>query len=450
MKKTFFKKKQTQKLLLGLFTLLVCLIALIALPDSLPTSVNRVIVIIVFAIFFWGFEIVPLYATSIFVILGLTFSLQKELGFEAFLLPFSNPVIFLFLGGLTLAAAAHKHEVDRFLMEKMLRRIGRSTKTLILGILITTAFFSIWISNTAAAALMLLLIKPILQKTEKTDPFRKAMTLAIAFGANLGGIGSPIGSPPNAIAIGILRENGIDLNFLTWMMMTIPLMVLLLSVAAVVLFYFFPPKTKTIATPFLENSCLTKKGKIVSGLILLVIGLWLTKPLHHIPEDIVALIGVGLFTATRLISVKDFRNIQWDVLILIWGGLALGEGVLKSGLINELVQLPIFAQQGHLIIAVFCILAVLLTSFISNTATANLLLPLAISIAPAAMGFVSITVALACSLALMLPISTPPNALTYGSGAFRVQDMAKSGSVVSVLSLILILLGFEYVIPLVL
>lgn len=450
MTKNFFTKNNRKKFLLGFFTLLACFITLIALPDHIPTSANRVIVIIIFAIFFWGFEIVPLYATSILVILGLTLFLQKELGFQAFLLPFSNPVIFLFMGGLTLAAAAHKHDVDRFLMEKMIAKIGHSTKALVLGVLVTTAFFSIWISNTAAAALMLLLIKPALQKTEKRDPLRKALTLAIAFGANLGGIGSPIGSPPNAIAIGILRENGIELNFLSWMTMTIPLLILLLAFAAIVLFYFFPPMTKTLALPSLKQNHLTKKGKIVSGLILFIIGLWLTKPLHHIPEDIVALIGVGFFTAFQLISVKDFRNIQWDILILIWGGLALGEGVLKSGLVNQLVQLPIFAQEGYLIIATFCVLAILLTSFISNTATANLLLPLAISIAPAAMGFVSITVALACSLALMLPISTPPNALTYGSGAISIRDMAKSGSILSVISLIIILLGFEYVIPLVL
>ena len=450
MGRVFFKNPGKKKLLLGLIAFCVCLLTFFLLPGDFPGSAKRVIAVILFAIFFWGFEIIPLYATALLVVLGLTLLLQAELGFEAFLLPFSNPVIFLFLGGLTLAVAAHKHDVDRFLMEKMLAKVGHSTKALIWGILLITAFFSMWISNTATAAMMLLLVKPLIDKIDADDPLGKAVALAIVFGANLGGIGTPIGSPPNAIAIGILAEEGTLLTFLSWLIMTVPLMLILLALAAGVIFYFFRPKTRAIDLPLPKQKPLSKRGIAVIAIILFIIALWLTKPLHHIPEEIVALIGVGIFTASRLIGVKDFRTIQWDILILIWGGLALGEGVQKSGLINEIVKFPLFSHHEYLLITAFCILAILLTSFISNTATANLILPLAISIAPASSSFLTITIALSCSLALFLPISTPPNAIVYGSGAITVRDMMKAGGVLSALCLIPILLGFKYVIPLIL
>jgi sodium-dependent dicarboxylate transporter 2/3/5 len=450
MAKAFFKNPNRKKLLLALFALLICLATFFMLPTEFPEPAGRVVTIILFAIFFWGFEIIPLYATALLVVIGLTLFLQADQGFEAFLLPFSNPVIFLFLGGLTLAVAAHKHDVDRFLMEKMLAKVGHSTKALIWGILLITAFFSMWISNTASAAMMLLLVKPLMDKLDADDPLSKAVALAIVFGANLGGIGTPIGTPPNAIAIGILAEEGTLFTFLSWVIMTLPLMLILLALAAGVIFYFFRPKTSAIDLPLPDQKPLSKRGIAVIAIILLIIALWLTKSLHHIPEEIVALIGVGIFTASRLIGVKDFRTIQWDILILIWGGLALGEGVQKSGLINEIVKFPLFSHHEYLLITAFCILAILLTSFISNTATANLILPLAISIAPASSSFLSITIALSCSLALFLPISTPPNAIVYGSGAITTRDMMKAGGVLSALCLIPILLGFKFVIPLIL
>jgi len=178
-----------------------------------------------------------------------------------------------------------------------------------------------------------------------------------------------------------------------------------------------------------------------------VILLWLTGPLHHISEAVVALIGVAALTASRLVSKEEFRKVPWDVLVLMWGGLALGEGVQMSGVIDHLLTYPLFAEQGIELIVIIAILAVILTAFISNTATASLLLPIAISINPAHTHLFSITVALACSFSFAFPISTPPNALAYGTGELSAKDLFKAGSIASAVALIVTLTGFQYVIP---
>jgi len=449
---SFWKKHS----LLAALAIICSFLTYFLLPDTIPEAGKRVAAVFVFAVFFWAFEIIPLFATSLLVVISLSFLLTKpggvlglgKTGFHLFLVPFSSPVIMLFLGGFILAAAVRKHHVDAFLMKKVLSKLGQRSFTIFLGFLFMSAFFSMWISNTAATAMMLVLIKPILVYIEEDDPLRKGLVLAVAFGANIGGIGTPIGTPPNAIALGILSEHGIEIDFLRWMTLAIPLAIIVLAVAAVILYLFFRPKAKTIPYRIPENVTLSREGVSVLIIALFVILLWLTKPLHQIPEALVALLGVGLFAAFQLISTEDFKRINWDILVLMWGGLALGEGIHVSGMIDEFLELPFFAQHGFGLIAAFCILAVVLSSFISNTATANLLLPIAVSIATVDKSYLTITVALSCSLALAFPISTPPNAMAYATGTFRTNEMFRAGSVISIIGLILILLGFEYIIPL--
>lgn len=425
------------------------------LPESISEGGRRVYAIVLFAIFFWGLEIIPLFATSLVIVALLTFLLLTPFpiieggyyGFDLFLIPFSNPVVILFLGGLVLAATAAKHNVDQLLMQKMLGKIGTRPVPFLLGILGISAFFSLWISNTATAAMMVLLLKPILDQLDEKEPLRKALPLAAAFGASLGGISTPIGSPPNAVAVGILREHQISLSFLTWMKMTLPLVLILLSFTGLVLYLFFRPKVDKVPFPHEEVPKLTKEGKGVIAIALIMILLWLTKPLHKIPEEIVALLGVALFTSFRLLQVKEFRQIPWDILVLIWGGLALGEAFEKTGLIDETLQLLDFQKSNFFLIAFFSFLAVILTSFINNTATANLLLPIAMSIDPTAQNFLPIAVALACSFALALPVSTPPNAMLYSSGTIELRDMFKTGTIISIFALLVMLAGFQIVVP---
>ncbi len=416
---------------------------------------RRVCAILLFAILFWAFEIIPLFATSLLIVLLLTLCLTVpndllglgNKGLQFFLTPFSSPIIMLFFGGLTLAAAAASHKVDLYLIEKMFSKLGHNTLALLIGILLITAFFSMWISNTAATALMLMLIKPILDHFKQGDRIKQRMVLAVAFGANIGGITTPIGTPPNAIALGILSDYGVNMNFLDWILITLPIVVILLVITTFVLIWMFPTTTKTVPFNFSYQLSMSRKGKVVTICALAMIALWLTKPLHHIPEALVALGGICVLTALGLITAKDIRSIPWDVLILMWGGLALGEAVQKSGLINTIVTLPFFQQETLLVTIAFAITALIFTAFISNTATANILLPIAISVDPTHKVYIAITVALACSFSFAFPISTPPNALAYGTGHCSIKDMMKSGALISVIGLVIMLLLVRYFIP---
>ncbi len=434
--------------LLAALAFACCLLLYFLLPNTIPEAGKRVTVIFLFAIFFWGLEIIPLYATSLVVVLLLTFALTAPVdligkGYRFFFIPFSSPVIILFLGGLTLAAAAKRHAVDFFLMEKMLDRLGHRPYPLLLGFLFTTAFFSMWLSNTAATAMMLLLIKPILEKIDTKDPLRKSLVLAVAFGANIGGIGTPIGTPPNAIAMGILRDYGIKLDFVDWMIIAVPLAIVLLLITAGIIMLLFPTKIKQVPYALGRHDKLTKQGKGVCVVALLMIVLWLTEPWLHLPEALVALLGVGLFATFRLITIEEIRSLPWDVLILMWGGLALGEGVQASGIVDTFIHAPLLSQSNLILLILFGLISVGLTSFISNTATANLLLPIAISISPT----LALVVAFSCSFAFALPISTPPNALAYSTGYISVKDIFKPGAIISILGLVLLLFSFNYIIP---
>lgn len=419
------------------------------LPNNFSLDQKQLILIFLFAVVFWAFEIIPLYATSLCVVLFLTFFLTGlEIGerkeFVSYLVPFSSPVIMLFLGGFILAAAIKKYSIDLFLSHKILSAIKPKPVYILFSYLFTSAFFSMWISNTAACAMMLALTKPVLKAIKKNDPFQKALPLAVAFGSNIGGIATPIGTPPNAIAVGILQEYSVYLDFLGWMMMALPLTLFILIVAGGTLLFFFPSKEKSIEIKFDKIPQFSRQAKGVLFIGSLIILAWLTTPLHHIPEGITALFGVALFTAFKLIDHHDLKNVDWDILILMWGGLALGQGIQSTTLMAPLLNHPLFAQQGFLLIAVLCVLAFMLSSFISNTATANLLLPFAVTLTGKDPILISITVALSCSLALAFPISTPPNTMAYSLRTFATKDMFKSGIVISIIAIITILLGFDY------
>lgn len=417
------------------------------IPDSFSIYQKRAILIFVFAAGFWSMQIIPLYATSLIVVLALSFLLafydpNDLIEYQQFLVPFSSPIIMLFFGGFILAAALKKQEVDVYITQKIFTKIGTHPVIVLYSYLFLSAFFSMWISNTASAAMMLVLIKPMLSEIEGS--FKKGLVLAIAFGASIGGIGTPIGTPPNAIAVGILAEKGIYLDFLSWMMMAVPLVILILVISGIILLFFFSPKNTVINFKSIKNPSISRKGILVLLIACLMIIFWLTTSIHKIPEAVIALMGVAVFSSFGLIDKEDLKKIDWDILILMWGGLALGQGILASKAIEPLLQLPLFSNYSFLLIIAFCILAVLLSSFMSNTATANLLLPIAISFTGQGQILLSITVALCCSFALAFPVSTPPNAMAYSLRIFEPKDMLKAGGVITVIAIILVLIGFEY------
>ncbi|MCC5832013.1 MAG: DASS family sodium-coupled anion symporter [Chlamydiales bacterium] len=448
--------KLGKKALLGFLGIVFCLLFYFFLEGIAPEAVRRALTIFLLAGFLWGFELFPPFVSSFLLILLLIFSLARpggvlemdKTGYTAFLFPFASPIIMLFFGGFTLAAALRKYRVDTFLASRFLGYFGTRPYWIVLGAMLATAFLSMWISNTVSALLMLGIFSPCLKQSTMEVSFRKLLVLAIAFSANLGGIGTPIGSPPNAIAIGLLTGYGVDVTFLQWMLMGVPLVLLLIALASWLLFLLFPTSLKEVDLK-LPREPLAKKGKEVLIVACGTIILFVTSPLHEIPEAVTALLCAGTLLASRLLVKEDIKTLDWDVLILMWGGLALGVAAEKTDLGNWLLGFRFFDQPEFLLIILFSVIAYLFSAFMSNTATASLLLPIALGVEGVDKVVIAITIAFVCTTGMVLPISTPPNVLAYMTGYLESADIIKGGTVISLIALLMIFLGFYWIIPLV-
>lgn len=435
----------------GLAVLAACAAAVVyfTLPSSCPEPARRTAAVFILAALFWALEIIPLFATSILVVLLLIFTLTGPGGenphaYQIFLIPFSNPVIMLFLGGFALAKVMQKYRVDHAAVARLMGFFGDRPYPVLCGFILATGFLSLWMSNTASTALMLAIVGPVIARLDPDEPFRKALVLAIPFSANIGGIGTPVGSPPNAIALGILEEHGIEVHFLSWMRMAVPLALVLLAFTSAVLYFMFRPKHARLPVLFESREKLGPRGKGAVAIALATVLLWLTSAWHGIPESVVSLLAVGAFAGLGLLGREDVNSLHWDILILMWGGLALGKAMEMSGLGEWMVGLPFFAQEGFWLVATFCLLSVVVSIFVSNTPTANLLVPLAMSMPGGDRLLLAVVVALSASFDMLLPISTPPNALAFSTRAISVRDMLKPAALIVAAAIVLLLAGHRF------
>ncbi|MBK1643224.1 transporter [Thiocapsa imhoffii] len=428
---------------LGLLAGVVAFIIPLAIDiPGLEPAGERMLAIFLLAILLWVTEAIPLYATATLVILlqVLMLSDQALVGgigplppAASYFAALANPVIILFLGGFLIADGAHKYGLDRNLAAVLLRPFAGNARRSVLGLMAITALLSMFVSNTATAATMFAVVIPILAALP-TGPARTGVALAIPVAANVGGIGTPVGSPPNAIALGALEAQGQGVSFIGWMFLAVPLMLVVLLFA----WWFLTRRYIKADTPLvLELSANFDRSPaaiifyVIAGSTVL---LWLTEPLHGISSSTVGFIPVVALLATQVMSADDLRRLQWPVLWLVAGGIALGAGIGNSGLDAWLIGLLSWdALPLALLLLLLVGVSVGLSTVISNSATANLLVPLALSLAiglpidPTAVG---VMVALACSLAMALPISTPPNAVAYATGEVPTSAMALSGFVI--------------------
>lgn len=418
--------------------------------------------IFVIAGLLWVSEALSLFATA-FLVISLEILLLSNpggwsvLGFEEgnspdykiFLAPLANPVIILFLGGFILAQASVKEGVDKALASNLLRVFGQKPATVMFGLMAITAVFSMWMSNTATTAMMIALTGPLLTQIPKGDPFRKALLLGIPFAANVGGLGTPIASPPNAVAVGFLKSSGIDITFFQWVLIATPLMVIMLFVTWAVLWNFYKPIAKDIKlVP--EKQSIDARGFFVMIIFSVTILLWLSDAWHGLPTAVIALLPVVAFTATGIIRRSDLNSLEWHILILIAGGIALGVGMKETGL--DVIIIELLPKNLSIIFPMLIISTVLLSTFMSNTAAANLIIPLGISLAAGLGGGaesleiqLGVGIALAASMAMSLPISTPPNAIAYAKGVLRTKDFTLAGGIIGVIAIILIIAGKDII-----
>jgi sodium-dependent dicarboxylate transporter 2/3/5 len=372
------------------------------------------------------------------------------LSHKSIMASFADPVIMLFIGGFVLAIAAAKTGLDAYLAKALLKPFGRKSENVLLGFILVTGLFSMFVSNTATAAMMLAFLTPVFKQLPPEGKGRIALALSIPVAANLGGMGTPIGTPPNTIALKYLNDpDGLNLGlgFGEWMLIMVPLVAVLLFISWGLLKTIFPFSQKTVD---LEIEGEMKKGKnttIVIVTFFITVLLWLTDSVTGINSNTVALIPVGVFAMTGVLTKYDLEEINWSVLWMVAGGFALGYGLNASGLAENAVKTIPFGDFSPLLILVISgLICYILSNFISNSATAALLMPI-LAVVCTAMGdklaaiggtpTVLIGVAIAASSAMILPVSTPPNALAFSTNLVQQKDMVKIGVIVGIISMVL-------------
>lgn len=430
--------------------------------DGLTVLQQRTLAIFLFAALMWMFEIIPAWATSVSTIVLLLLSVSNkgfvtklaEGGFAEgvavshrdLMAAFADPIIMLFLGGFVLALAANKVGLDTYLAKSLLSLFGSKPRNVLLGFLFIIGFFSMFMSNTATAAMMLAFLAPVLKTLPKNGGGRISLAMSIPIAANIGGIGTPIGTPPNAIALGQLSQQGINIGFGTWMIHMVPFVVVMLLFAWVLLMLLFPFKAKTIEIKIEDNGNHNSDFWIVSITFAITILLWVTSELTGLDSNVVALIPFAVFAITGVFKHQDFAKIDWHVLWMVAGGFALGTALNKTGLATTLISNIPFASWSAIVVMIAAGLVIyILSTFISNSSAANLLMPILAVVGSAmgeniaSLGGVSSMlcyVALAASLAMTLPISTPPNAIACSTGLIKTQDMIKVGLIVGAVGMV--------------
>ncbi len=428
----------------GVIAILIVGIIVYNLPISISYAQKITLSIFTIAALLWMTEVIPLYATA-FVIVLLETLFLRDFPIGTFFHSFFEPIIIIFLGGFVLATAFQKYGVDSILARVILSKTPPTPFAILLSVMFITAVLSMWISNTATTALMIGVLIPVLRELEDAR-FRKGLILSIPFAANVGGIATPIGTPPNAIAIGILAKNGVDISFLKWMELGLPISIFGIIMIAILLYLIFKPTTHKLFIPLPTKVPLKATQKQIIAVGILTILLWLTGPLHGYSSSVVALIPIVIFFGFGYLRREDFNSIGWDILMLVGGGLALGTAMQQTGLSSWIVSQIDPTRFGIIwLVVIFTSVTLIFTTFMSNSATANLLIPLMVSLSVSPL-ILSIVVAVSSSFAMALPISTPPNAIAYGSGEIKVKDMAIVGVLIEVIALVFMVFVGQYLI----
>ncbi|PBC74062.1 SLC13 family permease [Fibrobacter intestinalis] len=432
-------------------------------PNTLNPIEIRVIAIFVMAALYWILQPFPIWTTStlVIVLMILTVSNSAFLPFRVegvepmkykdIMNTWSDQTIMLFLGGFFLAAAATKYKMDLNLARVLLKPFGHNPKFVLIGLMMITALFSMFMSNTATAAMMLAILAPVLKLFDDKDKGKAAFALAIPVGANIGGMGTPIGTPPNTIALGALNEAGYSVSFGQWMAFGVPYVIIMMLIAWVIILKIYPISAKRMDLNIEGADGFDKSPKalIVYATFALCVVLWLLgKGIHGINDYSIAMIPIAVFALTGVITKKDLNAMSWDVLWLVAGGFALGVGLQKTGLAAHLIGAIPFDTWPAFPLLVGCgIICLFMANFMSHSATAALLVPILIVVGVncadnlAPLGGVTallVAVAFASSLGMSMPISTPPNALAHATGFVDTNGMAKSGILLGIIGLILV------------
>jgi solute carrier family 13 (sodium-dependent dicarboxylate transporter), member 2/3/5 len=454
---------------------LAILASILPAPPGIPADAYRVGIVVLLMAVWWMTETVPLAVTALVPIVA--FPLIGAGSLEVTARSYAHPLIFLFLGGFMLAAAMQRWGLHRRVAISVLSLAGSDPRTQILAIMSATAFLSMWISNTATAMVMAPIGLSLVSAArisegksgldEEPPAFGAALMLGIAFAATIGGMGSLIGTPPNALLSGYVEQTyGRTIGFAEWMLLGVPVVLILLPVTWLILvrgFFKLPARLDHAVPAPSDLTPLSREQRLVAAILVLTGLAWVLRPLVtgvlHIPgltDTGIAMTAAFLLFlvpdrsggTTSLLRWEDVKGIRWDVLILFGGGLALADAIGRSGLASWISSAAtvLHGQPTILLVLVMMVLIVYLGELASNTAMAAIFLPIA---GAAALGLgaeplaLLVPVALAASLGFMLPVATPPNAIVYGTGAVSARQMLRVGAVLNVVSIAIVFIAAQ-------
>ena len=451
--------------------LVFVILLFLPVPEGLSDAAWKTAAVTILMGIWWITEAIPISATALlpivlFPVLGV-FSIGDATG------PYANPLIFLFMGGFVIALAMEKWNLHKRIAITIVNFVGIKPSSIIIGFIIASAFLSMWVSNTATAIMMLPIAMSILELLDKNDKsakinFEIVLVLTIAYACNIGGMGTLIGTPPNALLAGFVLENyNIEISFLDWMMVGVPIMLVSLPLMYVILTKFvypirikeLPGGKELIQSQMERLGNISNQEKKVAVVFVSAALLWMFRPLLSsvVPGLSDAGIAIGAAVAFFMIPANseenrfllkwsDTKRLPWGMLILFGGGLSMASAISSTGLatwigsgIGSLNTWPII-----LIILIVIALIVFLTEMTSNTASTAAFLPILASVA-IGLGenpfLLAIPTVLGASCAFMLPVATPPNAIVYGSGKISIPEMSKAGLWLNIMFILLLTLA---------
>lgn len=439
-----FDSKQKKSILSFVLSLVgALLLTWIIREPGFTDSQVYVIFLLFFSIGLWFTEAIPAFAVSLLIMAFLTFALGNKYfnsqpeNIAKYVNTFSSSVIWLLLGGFFLASAMTKTKLDEALFRLTLKISGTNPRRLLIGLMLTTMIASTLMSNTATTAMVIAAIMPLMANLKGKSGVGKALLLGIPVASSIGGMATIIGTPPNAIAAGALNANGLPMEFVNWMIFGLPIAMILTLISCFTLIRIFIRDHVPVPVDFLDKSAETattdsiRNRRIVVSVIIVTIGLWLTTSLHGFTVASVCAVPLVILTLTGILDRKDIQGLPWDVLLLVAGGLSLGVAMEETGLLNLYAgRLISINLNSTLMFFIFAYLTMIVSNIMSNTAASTVMIPLGMAILPGMKTEVAVIIALAASTSILLPVSTPSNAIAYSTGYLEQKDFRVVGIVI--------------------